>query len=320
MPVSKNLYFGLGIGAPFGLKTDYGSSWAGAAQALSFEVKTLNLNPSLAWRVNDTVSLGFGLDWQKINAKYKRLYAVTNAGTAGVTSAIDISDDTWGWNAGALFNVSPTTKVGVSYRSAMKYTATGNLSLSATPAGAGTLAALTFGLGAATVNASADVKLPDTWILSASQTLNDRWDLLGDLSLTRWSTIPKIDIMYRSGNLNGTLAQSLVTDFRDTWRVALGANYKYSEKATFKFGIAYDQTPVKNPATRLVSLPDNNRVWLSFGVQCKPNKSSAVDVGVTRLFVKDPSINNDQTPARGLVNGTYADSAWILGAQYSVSF
>ncbi|HEX8964199.1 MAG TPA: outer membrane protein transport protein [Rhodocyclaceae bacterium] len=336
MPIAKDLYFGLGIGAPFGLKTDYGSSWMGSAQSISFEVKTINVNPSLAYKLNDTVSLGFGVDWQKLNAKYKRNVGTVNApgvsDTAGLTALLDVSDDTWGWNAGILLNLSPATKVGISYRSAMKYTATGNIALSNADGSAtatGTLAGLNAAGGSS--NVAASIKLPDTWIFSATQKLNDQWEMLGDLSWTGWSSIPKIDIVRTSGAASGAIAQTLVTDFRDTWRAALGANYKYSDTTKLKFGIAYDQTPVKGAATRMVSLPDNNRWWLSFGAQWQPTKTSAVDVGVTRLFVKDAQINNDQRtvsaiPAQnailqhGLINGSYSDKAWVLGAQYSVSF
>jgi long-chain fatty acid transport protein len=332
--ISKDLSVGLGIGAPFGLKTEYDSPWMGAAQSVMFEVKTLNLNPSVAYRVNDAVSVGFGLNWQKINAEYKRIAgtgliptglpsppypAAINVST--ITSVMTLNDDAWGWNAGVLFNVSPTTKIGVSYRSSVKYKATGTVSLSSngTAAGATALAILTAGGRASDV--SADIELPDTLILSASHKLNDKWEMLGDLSWTGWSSIPKIDIMRTSGALNGQIAQTLDTNFRDTWRVAFGANYKYTDTLKLKFGIAHDQTPVKGADTRLTSLPDNDRTWLSFGVQWLPSKSSAVDVGVTRLFVKDAAINNNQTAAaRGLVNGTYSDSAWLVGAQYSMAF
>jgi long-chain fatty acid transport protein len=350
MPVAKDLYFGLGIGAPFGLQTDYRDPWMGASQSIKFEVKTVNINPSIAYRANDTVSLGFGLDWQKLNAKYRRLAgtltnfptpagvpgipAGTPLSTSGITSVLDISDNTWGWNAGVLFNLSPATKVGISYRSAMKYTATGTASMTGdgTVGATAALGLLSSVIGGASANVRADVKLPDTWIFSATQKLNDQWEMLGDLSWTGWSSIPKIDIIYTSGNRVGSAAQTLTTDFRDTWRVALGANYKYSDTTKLKFGIAHDETPVKGADTRLVSLPDNNRWWLSFGVQWQPAKGQAVDVGVTRLFVKDAQINNDQTTVttssallnalteRGLINGSYKDSAWILGAQYSVSF
>lgn len=329
--LTKNLYFGLGIGAPFGLKTEYDNPWMGAAQSIMFDVKTLNVNPSIAYKASDTVSVGFGLDWQKLDAEYKRIAgtgliptgvavpATIDAST--ITSVMKIKDDAWGWNAGVLFNVSPSTKVGVSYRSAIKYKATGDVSLSSngTIAGATALAVLTAGGRASDV--SADIELPDTWILSATHKLDERWEMLGDLSRTGWSSIPKIDIMRTSGVLNGQIAQTLDTNFRDTWRVAFGGTYKYSDATKLKFGLAYDQTPVKGADTRLVSLPDNDRTWLSFGVQWWPTKASALDVGVTYLYVKDSDINNNQlASARGLVNGKYKDSAWLLGAQYSMNF
>jgi len=111
------------------------------------------------------------------------------------------------------------------------------------------------------------------------------------------------------------------TNFRDTWRIAFGANYKYSDSLKLKFGIAHDQTPIRDADHRLVSLPDNDRLWLSVGAQWKPSKQAALDVGLAYLYVKDADINNNQANSlRGLVKGSFADSAWILGAQYSMHF
>lgn len=334
MGLTKDLYLGLGIGAPFGLKTEYDSPWIGAAQSIKFDIKTINVNPSIAYRVNDKVSVGFGLDWQKINAEYKRTVGTYNVvagppfggSTTALTALLKLSDDAWGWNAGLLFNISPTTKVGISYRSQIKYKATGDIALSSNGSalGNGTLTALNNAGGSSNVNA--DIKLPDTLILSATQKLGEQWEMLGDLSWTGWSSIPKIDIMRTSGAQNGQVAQTLVTDFRDTWRIALGANYKLRDDLKLKFGVAYDQTPVKGADTRLVSLPDNDRTWLSFGAQWLPAKGSTLDVGATYLYIKDASIHNNQpstlspTLNRGLVDGTYSGSVWILGAQYSMNF
>ncbi|MDE2442089.1 MAG: outer membrane protein transport protein, partial [Betaproteobacteria bacterium] len=173
--------------------------------------------------------------------------------------------------------------------------------------------------------ASATLKLPDTWILSGTHAVNDRVELLGDISWTGWSSVPKVDV-YNAQTTgiaaqSGTVAQTLDTDFRDTWRVALGANYRYTDSLKFKMGVAYDQTPVKGATTRLVSLPDNNRIWLSLGAQWKPTKTSAIDFGLAHLFVKDAQINNDQYAAgRGIVAGTFSDSAWLFGLQYSATF
>jgi long-chain fatty acid transport protein len=328
MALSKDLYIGLGIGAPFGLKTSYDNPWMGAAQSLSFDIKTININPTIAWRANDWVSLGFGLNWQKIDAEYVRVAAVgpiapgfTSAGSLGSTVRLNLSDDAWGWNAGALFTLSPATKVGVSYRSAIKFETTGDVAITSngTTDANNTTAALT--ASGRVSNTSASIKLPDTFILSLTHKLNDQWELLGDVSWTGWSSIPKVDIVRTSGLQNGAIAQTLDTDFRDTWRVAVGANYTLNNAWKLKMGVAYDQTPVKDAAHRLVSLPDNDRTWLSLGVQWKAAKNMTVDVGGAYLFVKDASINNNQAAAgRGLVQGTYSDSAWLLGTQISMAF
>jgi long-chain fatty acid transport protein len=69
--LTKDLYLGVGVSAPFGLLTEYDSDWAGRFQAIKFDIKTVNVNPSIAYRLNDKVSLGFGVNWQKMDAVYE---------------------------------------------------------------------------------------------------------------------------------------------------------------------------------------------------------------------------------------------------------
>ncbi len=311
--LTKNLYAGLGIGAPFGLVTEYDNPWLGGAQAIKFDIKTVNLNPSLAYRINDKISVGGGLSYQKMKVEYIRQATVTSAALAATTATLSADNDAWGWNVGALFTLSPTTKVGVSYRSSIKHDLKGDLSVSGPAAGAS--AALTTGA------AKADVELPETFILSVAQTLNDKWEMLGDVSWTGWSSIPKVDIVRTSGALNGVTVQTLDTKFRDTWRFALGTNYRLNEQVKLKFGIAYDQSPVQSDQHRLVSLPDSNRTWLSTGAQIKVSKDSMVDLGAAYLRVAESHIDNNQTAlGRGRVTGVYDARVWILGAQYSMAF
>lgn len=311
--LSKDLYVGVGMSGPFGLVTEYDEAWVGAAQAQKFDIKTVNINPSIAYRINDKVSVGFGLNWQRMEAEYVRTAAVVNAALAATNVTLDASDDSWGWNIGALFTLSDTTRLGVSYRSKVKHTLTGDLKVDGAAAGAS--AALTTG------KAEADVELPDTFILSVNQQLNERWEMLGDLSWTGWSSIKKIDIVRTSGSLAGQTVQTLDAEFRDTWRIALGANYKLNDAWKLKFGVAYDQTPVRSADLRLVSLPDSNRTWLSTGAQWNMSPTSKLDLGVAYLIVPDTKIDNDQSAlGRGRVTGTYDSSVWILGAQYSMAF
>lgn len=311
--MTKDLYLGLGIGAPFGMRTEYNDKWVGAAQSTYFDIKTYNINPSVAYRVNDVVSIGGGLNWQRVEADYRRLVNVTTGSTSPLK--LTLEDDSWGWNIGALFKLTPDTKLGLSYRSKVKYQTTGKIEISG-PAASNSS------------DAKADITLPDTFIMSLTQKLSDKWEVLGDVSWTGWSSIPKVDIIRATATRNavfaaGTLAQVLDTEFRDTWRVALGANYKLNNEVTLKGGIAYDQTPVKGASTRLVSLPDNNRTWFSAGVQWKATKSTTLDIGAAYLYVKDAQIDNNQSAAslnRGYIKGNYEDSAWLLGAQVSMAF
>ena len=313
--MNKDLYLGVGFGAPFGLKTEYSSPWAGAAQSTLFDIKTYNINPSIAYRVNQAFSIGGGLNWQRMTADYGRQVGVASVFALSPLK-LNLEGDSWGWNVGGLFTLSPATKVGVSYRSAVSYDLTGNINVTGPNAGLNTLG---------TSAAKASVKLPDTFILSGTHQLSNKWQMLGDLSWTGWSSIPKIDVIRTSGTRSGETAQTLDTDFRDTWRVAVGANYQYTDAIKLKFGVAYDQTPVKGAATRLVSLPDNDRTWFSAGAQWTPSKGSTLDFGVSYLYLKDATIDNNQTNVdptknRGRVTGTYNDSAWLLGVQYSMAF
>jgi long-chain fatty acid transport protein len=85
----------------------------------------------------------------------------------------------------------------------------------------------------------------------------------------------------------------LDANFRNAWRIALGANYRYSDAWTIKFGVAHDQSPVDNAEKRLVSLPDNNRIWVSLGAQWRPDRTPRVDLGVAHLFINDTRISHN---------------------------
>jgi len=313
--LNKDLYVGVGMSVPFGLKTDYGNSWVGAAQARSFSVETININPSIAYRVNDAVSVGGGVSYQHLSAKYKRTAAVgsTTPGLGPILAASEVTaslaSDAWGWNVGALFTLSPASKLGVSYRSTVTHEATGDINVTGPSAGVN---------AAQSSPAKASLKLPDTAILSATHQLDNQWQLLGDVSWTGWSSIPKLDLV-RSNT--GAVAQTLDTDFRDTWRVAVGTNYQYRQDLKLKFGLALDQSPVKGETTRLVSLPDSDRTSISAGAQWALAGGSTLDVGVAYLMFADSTINNNQAATgRGLVKGNYSGNAVLLGVQYSMPF
>jgi long-chain fatty acid transport protein len=218
----------------------------------------------------------------------------------------NLRGDGWGWNVGLLYDITPDTRIGLSYRSTTKIDADGHTKLTDTPAALGL---------PGRVDASTSVKLPDTAILSLSHNLNEKWQLLADVSWTGWSSLKTLDID------NGPLGEdSLKLKFRDTWRVALGANYRMNPKWTLKAGVAWDQTPIRNENYRLTSLPDNDRIWASIGARYNFSEHGAIDIGYAHLFVKNTDINNTTDAAKGTVRGKYDSDADIFGVQVSYRF
>ncbi|MBS1210102.1 MAG: long-chain fatty acid transporter [Proteobacteria bacterium] len=306
--LSEKWFAGIGVGSPFGLKTEYTNDWVGRFQSQLFDVKTYNVNPSLAVKATEALSFGVGLNYQRAEVLYKRQRATATATTQATSVTLDETGEAYGWNAGATFKLSSTTDVGFSYRSKVFHRLEGTL-LTETPA------------GSVSVLTKTDITLPDTYILSVSQKLDERWVMLGDVSRTNWSSIDKVPIVVNSGASSGVVAQTLDTRFRDTWRFALGGTYKIDDNWKWKYGLAYDQSPVRSAEERLVSLPDNNRYWLSTGLQWNIDKTSVLDIGMAYLYIPETKIDANQSSTyQGHIVGDYDGSIFIFGAQLTKSF
>lgn len=322
---------GIGFGAPFGLKTEYDANWMGRFHAIKSEIKTVNVNPSVAYKVNDSLSLGAGIDWQRIDAVLTKAvnYAAFGApaGTEG-SNNLTGSDSAWGYNLGAMFNINPEATVGLAYRSAMNYKVSGTASYYGRPA-ALTAATLASSAAAAQIGDSAftaNLKLPASLALALKYQPDSQWDILADVTRTQWSSIQSLDIYRSSGIASGLSMESVPFKWRDTWRVAVGANHHYNEQWTARAGLAYDQTPVSD-AYRIARLPDSDRTWLSLGGQYKLSKGSVIDFGYAHLFMKDAALNMNgapltaaQTLGRGALVGNYKNSVDMLAVQYAYNF
>jgi long-chain fatty acid transport protein len=314
-------HLGLGISVPFGLKTEYDSSWLGRFQGVSSELKTLNINPSVSYKFSEVASVGFGISYQR--GEIDLLSAVNYSAAAGGAlgpdlegqNSTNIDGDAWGFNIGALFSVTPATRIGVHYRSMLDYEFDGNTSFSNVPA------ALAANPNFATANVKLDVETPDSLAFSVAHRLNDRWDLLADLTWWQWSRIERLPLVRTSGALSGSTLDTLTFNFDDTFRASIGVNYKLNGAWTIKLGAAYDQTPVPNAESRTVRLPDSDRYWLSAGAKYQVSRSGALDFGYTYVQARDADINNNQAATgAGVVNGSYNAHVHVLGVQYQHSF
>jgi len=114
LPVGGKFDVGLGISVPFGLKTEYDDSWIGRFQGIKSDLTTINYNLAVAYKVTETISFGAGVNYQFLQADLTN--AVATPAGEGRTELMT-QDGAWGWNLGAIFQVSPDIRIGASYRS-----------------------------------------------------------------------------------------------------------------------------------------------------------------------------------------------------------
>jgi long-chain fatty acid transport protein len=327
MGLDDRLSFGVGVNVPFGLATEYSADWIGRFQGIRSEIETVNINPSVSWKANDALAVGFGINWQ--HGKIDLLTGVNYSGLVFGTplnalvpansqgqNEVNVDGDAWGWNAGVLIDVSPATRLGLAYRSSVDYELSGSTRFSAVPAAFVASPALT--AGTSNGNVRLDVETPDMASASLAHELSPRWTLLADLTWTGWSNIRALPLVRDTGATLDTLR----FNFKDTLRYSLGANYRMNDAWLFRAGLAFDESPVPGAADRSVRLPDSDRTWLTFGGRYRLSNASAFDFGYAFIRLKDAPIDNNQNAGnvRGYVNGTYKASVNIVSVQYTRDF
>ncbi|MDH5515938.1 MAG: outer membrane protein transport protein [Gammaproteobacteria bacterium] len=312
--LNDKMNFGLTINVPFGLKTEYGNGWVGRYSSTEGEVKTVNLNPTLSFKVDEHVTVGVGLSVMYANLIYQNIidgdFPSDTSGTTtnDIPSKIDVDDWGFGWNFGALLQPTDSTRLGIAYRSKIEVELEGDIS--AAPAVTG--------------SAKADANLPDSILLSAFHQVNPQWAVMADVMWTQWSRIDKL--AFRLGN--GTTS-TIPLKWEDSFRYAIGTSYKKDDRWTLRGGLAFDESPTPSPEFRISALPDEDRTWLTIGAGFKYSKNISLDFGYAHLFIDDTDINSTDAYSSlaaplvegpHLIDGEYEASVDIISAQVNWKF
>lgn len=296
LPISDRLGFGFSVDAPFGLKTNYGSSTPLRYAATLTSITVVDVSPSLGFKVTDKASVGLGFDIQRAFAEFDNM-----AGSV-LTVPIQLSDTTstnkandtgYGFHLGALYEFTPDLRAGISYHSQVVHHFTGSSKL------VGPIATAINGGPVVSNHASTNVTLPPYTALSVYYKTNPQWALLGSLIYTQWSTFQTLGFQNFAGAVadpttiiapSTTIAVSIPENYRNTWNASIGADYFATDTITLKGGLGYDETPVQN-AYRNVQLPDNDRYVIALGGHFMATKHIGLDIGWLHLFFKQALVN-----------------------------
>jgi long-chain fatty acid transport protein len=343
-PVSSRFTLGAAVNAPFGLVTSYDDTWAGRYHALRSDIKTVNVNLAAAVKLHDAFSVGLGVDHQNIEAELTQAVdfatlcdagALLGLGSAGCgagggfthpsnpndgNAKVTAKGHAWGYNAGILSQLG-STRLGLAYRSQMKYKLDGDFDITA-PANVPSTLLTNSNFLLVDSAAHTDVTLPSTLSLSAVFQTKGPWMFMADVTRTNWSVLPELRIKFDSGQKDQVVALNL----KDVYRYSVGATYRPSDSWVFRAGVALDRSPVTSAADRTPRLPDSDRRWLALGAGLRASESVYFDFGYTYIRLKDSSVQKtdggvgSENSFRGNLSVNYQGSVQIFSAQVRWAF
>ncbi len=270
--------FGLGMTVPFGLVTDYANRWVGRYHALRSEVKTIDINPSLAFRIAEGLSIGVGASAQYVEAKLSRALFLVNPTTGAQLpdGKAKVKGNDWsaGYNVGVMYEFGPNTRFGVGFRSKVEYKLKGDLKIRSL-------------VRNAELKAKADLTLPETVHIGIFHRFDDHWSVALGARWTNWSRFKELRV--RSPGLPDQVTKE---NWNDSWTANIGVNYDLNPAWSFRAGYAFDETPVPNSRLRTPRIPDNTRHWLTAGASYHYGEAISVDIAYAHIFVEDTRIDN----------------------------
>ncbi|MBI5448386.1 MAG: transporter [Gammaproteobacteria bacterium] len=335
--LSPRLWWGLGVNVPFGLATDYSTDTYLRYGATKTQLQTIDVTPSLGYKLFNNFSVGAGLDAVYAQATFDQYSGFADNPFFDTLSDNRLSSWGYGYHLGALYQVTPRSRLGLAYHSKVDEEMTGRSRFVGYLANSGAfLDPLVYGEQISN-ELKSSLSLPPYTTLSGLYNLTQQWTLLGSVTYTQWSYIKALELqnLAIADSSTGTATNNGVAyinqDFRNTWNVALGAEYAVSPKVMLRTGVGYDQTPVRDSSLRYIPTPDADRYAVAVGGHYQVNKKVGTDIGWTHLFILNAPVHSSSTVGVNpnnpnpngqtvTANGTVNTTADVFGFQLSWNF
>ena len=328
-PLGEGVVLGASVSAPVGLKTEYEPTWMGRYDAITSDVKVVDLTLSAAYAINDRFSFGAGIILQNADVTLSKAIDFGTAICAGSGNPLNCfnpafpyhpqqqdglievtGDDTGiGWVAGVQFKASDNVTFGYAHRSSIDHNLSGTVDFTMP---ASVAAALGANPAYADGNISAPFETPSTDTVSMRVDVSDNFRLLADAQLTGWTSLQNVVISREDGTTVGSEA----FEWDDSWFYSVGGEFDVSPALTLRAGVGYDETPT-NDEHRTPRLPDNDRMVYTFGLTWQATPNVTIDASYMRVEIDTPTVNTTSSSGSHLV-GEFDGYANLVGvsAQY----
>lgn len=292
--INDDLVLGVAINAPFGLGVEPDdTSWGGEYHGRKGKIFSFNVNPSIAYDIAPTLSIGIGLQVQ-----YGQINFKSNPGLAidHPSAGFEVDDIAVGGTAGLLWKPTSATTIGLGYRSPLKHDFEGDFGVAGDKVNLGVVVPFR------EFDIEGDVTLPEIVTLSLKQAVSPTTRLMATVEWTHWERLTTINFKAtEAGGANGVqfapgqVVSTFDFQWHDGWFFALGGEYDYNDKITLRGGLAYEISPIQSAEERFALITDTDRVWLSGGASYKYSDFTTFDFSYTHIFFEDGDINRALT-------------------------
>ena len=319
VPFGGNLTFGVGVFAPFGLRTNWEQPWVGRYISSDANIKTVSFEPALAWQTSDgRFAIGGGPEYRRAKVVLNRNTLARNPFNGRITDVANtyLASDwshKWGWNVGLLVKPTPTWRIGLSYRAPMTVDFKGTATITQIPSGNAQFDAVVASQLPSTQPVTTSIAMSDFAYLGIATSAVGKWDIEADIVRNSWSRFKTLSI-----NLVNTPALSpptRVSNWKNTFSYRLGGNRPVTPDWDVRLGALYDKNPQPTFDISPI-LADSDRVGISFGVGYKRGPW-VLDATEFALHFKKRGSNGQ---SQDNFNGTYKTDANLITVNLGYRF
>ncbi|GHS80426.1 fatty acid transporter [Pseudomonas sp. PAGU 2196] len=309
--IDERSAIGFGMYGNFGLALDYDDDWAGRYFTQEAAIIGVSLQPTWAYKFTDDLSIGIG---PRIMVGYYRTEMAINNNLLGLADRPDgqleykDTDVGVGVNLGVLYQVNPSTRVGLAYTSKVKleFDDKPHLKDISNPL-------LNAALRRLDVDSlELDLNVPQTVTASIAHELGNRWTLLGSVGWQDWSDFGDVGVDVDTNG--GGTSRTVDRKYKDTWHASVGALYQATPQWRWSAGLGYDSSAVDDD-DRTVDNPMGEAWRLATGVNYAVDEGLDLHLAYTLVWLGDMDINQTKSRSGTTLSGSYNNSALhIIGA------
>ncbi len=316
--LNDDWYFGFGFFVPYGLSKKWADDFPGKYSSRNVRLQAFYINPNIAYKINDVVSVAVGLDIAYSTAKLERdLYlAQIIPGVPDGYFSADVSGTGFGANAALLARINEQVSFGFNYRSQIKVDFDGDLTNTIPTTGNPTYDAILTGLFP-NQEVETAITMPDVIQTGFAFKPSSAYSTEIDFQWTNWSVYDELPFIF-SQPTQALVSREIPKLWKDGYTLRWGNEYQYSESLDLRAGAYYDWNPVPDE-TLDPMLPDSNRFSFQLGFGWH-NEKITLDVAYMYIYFMKRDIHNE--PLYGIIpsSGSYESSAHLFGLSLGYRF